>query len=78
MYCDNVEAIYSAYNAKVSNITKHVDTSTDFVRYYVQDGTIKIKFERLEDNYANIFTKKTNEATYDKHSSKFMIVNSAE
>ena len=46
VYCDNVEAINFAYNAKISNRTKHVDTRTHFVRHYVEDGMIKIKFVR--------------------------------
>ena len=78
MYCNNVGAIYLAYNAKISNRTKHVDTRKHFVRDYVEDGIIKIKFVRSEDNDAYIFTKNTNEYTYEKHTSKFMIVNSAE
>ena len=50
VYCDNIGAIYLAYNAKISNRTKHVDTRTHFVRHYAKDGTIKIKFIRSEDN----------------------------
>ena len=69
VYCDNV---------KISNRTKHVDTRTHFVRHYIEDGTIKIKFVRLEDNDADIFTKNKTASTYEKHTSKFMIVNSAE
>ena len=78
IYCDNIGVIYLAYNAKISNRTKHVDTRTHFVHHYVEDGTIKIKFVRSEDNDADIFTKNANESTYEKHTSKFMIVNSAE
>ena len=71
-------AIYLAYNAEIAKRTKHVDTMTHFVRHYVEDGTIKIKFVRSEDNEADIFTKKTTESTYDKHTSKFIIVISVE
>ena len=78
VYFVNVGAINLAYNAKVSNRTKHVDTRTHIGRHYVEDGMIKIKFLRSEDIDADIFMKNTNTATYDKHTSKFMIVNSAE
>ena len=78
VYCDNVGAIYLAYNAKISTRTKHVDTRIHFVRHYVQDGTIKIKFVRSEDNDADNFTKNTTASTYEKHTSKSMNVNSAE
>ena len=78
VYCNNVGAIYLAYNAKISNRTKHVDTRTHFVHHYVEDGMIKIEFVRSEDNDADIFTKNNNESTYEKHTSKFTIMNSAE
>ena len=73
-YCGNVVAIYLAYNTKISNRTKHVDTITHFVRHYGEDRTIKIKFVRSEDNDADIFTKNTTASTYDKHTSMFMIL----
>ena len=72
VYCDDVGAIYLA------NRTKHVDTRTRFVRHYIEDRTIKIKFVRSEDNDAYIFTKNSTESTYNKHTSKFIIVNSEE
>ena len=70
LFCDNVGATYLAYNAKISNRTKHVDTRRHFVSHYVEDGKIKIKFVRSEDNNADIFTKNANESTYEKHTSK--------
>jgi len=76
VYCDNVGAIYLAYNEKISRRTKHVDTRTHFVRNYVENGTIKIIFVRSEDNDADVFTKNTSENTYDKHTREFMIENS--
>ena len=78
LYCDIIGAIFLAYHAKISNRTKHVDTRTHFVRHYVEDGIIKTKFIKSEDNDADILTKNTSKSTYDKHTSKFMIVNSAE
>ena len=41
--CDDVGAIYLAYNAKISNRIKHVDTRSHFVNQYIEDETIKIK-----------------------------------
>ena len=77
VYCDNVGAIYLAYNEKISRRTKHVDTRTHFVRRYVEEGTIKIVFVRSEENDSDIFTKNTSESTYNKHTEKFMIQNSS-
>ena len=67
VYYDNVGAIYLAYNEKISRRTKHVDTRTHFVRRYVEEGTIKIIFVRLEEHDADIFMKNTSESTYNKH-----------
>ena len=78
MYCDNIGAIYLACNAKISNSTRYVDTRSHFVRHYVEDGTTKIKYVRSEDNNTDIFRKNSTESTYHKHTSKLMIVNSAE
>ena len=44
-------------------MTKNEDTRTHFVRNYVEDGTIKVKFIQSEDNGVDIFTKNTNEST---------------
>ena len=44
VYCDNVGAIYLAYNEKISRRTKHVGTRSHFEYCYVEDGTIKIIF----------------------------------
>ena len=75
-HCYNVGAIYLAYNEKISRRTKHVDFRKNFVRNYVENGTIKIIFVRSEDNDLDVFTKNTSENTDDKHTRKFMIENS--
>ena len=72
VYCDNVGAIHLACNAKISNRTKHVDTKIHFVRNYVEDNTIKITFVKLEDNDAEVCTKKVLETLFNMHTEKFM------
>ena len=72
VHCDNVGAIYLAYNAKISNRTKHVDTRIHFVRNYVENNVIKITFVRSEDNDADVFTKNVSENLFNKHTEKFM------
>ena len=72
VHCDNVGAIYLGYNAKTSQRTKHVDMQYKYINEYVEDGIIKVSYVTSENNDADVFTKNTNEATFLKHSSKFM------
>ena len=55
--CDNVGAIFLAYNSKNSQRTKHVDIRAHYVRQYVEDGTVKIIFVKSESNAADVYTK---------------------
>ena len=57
VHVDNLGAIYLSNSAGTSNRTKHIDTHYHFVREYIEDGIIQIKFVRSEDNHADIFTK---------------------
>ena len=72
VYCNNVRAIYLAYNAKILNRTKLVDTGIYFVLNYVEDNTIKITFMKAEDSDADVFTKNVLETLFNKHTEKFM------
>ena len=65
--CDNVGAIFLAYNAKNSQRTKHVDIRAHYVRQYVEDGTVKIIFVKSEDNAADTFTKNVSGNIFKKH-----------
>ena len=71
--CDNVGAIYMSYNAKTSPRTKHVSIKRLFVRGFVQDGEIAIKFVRSEDNDSDVWSKNTSVAVFEKHTNKFMV-----
>ena len=46
-----------AKNQSSSQRTKHVDVRYHFVREFVEDGIVKVKFVRSEDNKADVFTK---------------------
>ena len=71
--CDNVGAIYMSYNAKTSPRTKHVSIKRLFVREFVQDGEIAIKFVRSEDNDSDVWSKNTSVAVFEKHTNIFMV-----
>jgi hypothetical protein len=64
---DNIGAVYLAKNATTGNRTKHIDTRYHFVREYVEDGIIKVKFVRSEENHADLFTKNLNIEKFKKH-----------
>ena len=70
VHCDNVGAIFLGYNQKNSQRTKHVDIRHHYVRQYVEDGTVKIIFVRSEENAADVYTKNTTGAIFEKHAIK--------
>ena len=72
VHCDNIGAIFLSYNAKISQLTKHIDTKYRYVGEYVEQGTVKIVFVGSEDNVADILTKNTSLDTFKKHTGRFL------
>ena len=66
VYVDNTGAAYIAENY-TGKRTKHISTRYHFVRDYVQDGMIKIRFITSAENTADIFTKNTAQETFLIH-----------
>ena len=54
--CDNMGAVFLSNNYEGKR-TKYLDTQYHFVREYVDNKTVMVKFVRSEDNYADLFTK---------------------
>ena len=71
---DNLGAIYLADGNSSTQRTKHVDIRYHFVREYIEDGIVKVKFVRSEDNDSDVFTKNLSSELLDKHAEKFMEV----
>ena len=69
---NNIRAIYLVENNTLNNHTKHINMRYHFVRNYIEDGTIKIKFVRSENNNSDIFTKNLSKELFVKHSNNFM------
>ena len=44
VYCNNVGALFLAYNAKTGGRTKHIDVKYHYLREYVRDRIIQIVF----------------------------------
>ena len=59
VHVDNVGAIWLSKNRNTGDRTKHINIRTSFVKEYQEDGKIIIKFEKSEDNEADIFIKNT-------------------
>ena len=54
---DNMGAIWLADNRGVSERTKHIDTRAHFVRFFVTDEVVSIKFVKSLENSSDIMTK---------------------
>ena len=69
---DNIGAIYLANNQVLSNRTKHIGVRYHFVRDYIEDGIVQIKFVRSKENSADMFTKNLPKELYHKHRKNVM------
>jgi hypothetical protein len=61
---DNIGAIFMSENALTGFCTWHGDTRYHFVREFIEDGFIKIKFVRSAENDSDLFTKNVNQELY--------------
>jgi hypothetical protein len=64
---DNIVAICMSENSLTGFRTWYVDTRYHFVREFIKDGFIKIKFVRSVKNYSDLFTNNVNQELYEKH-----------
>jgi hypothetical protein len=69
---DNIGAIFMSENALTSFCTWYVDTRYHFVREFIEDGFIKIKFVHSVENDSYLFIKNINQELYAKHTKKFL------
>ena len=70
VYVDNVGAIWLSNNWTTRDRAKHIDIKASFVKEYQEDEKIIIKFEKSEDNEADIFIKNTTNAIFQNHRKK--------
>jgi hypothetical protein len=70
---DNLGAIFMANNISTSPRTKHVDIRYRFINELIEDGLIKVRFVKTEENESDGFTKNLNGDLYDKHKTKYII-----
>ena len=72
VHVDNVGVIWLSTNRTTSDRTRHIDIRTSFVNEYKEDGKINIKFVKIEDNEADIFTKNTTNTIFYNHRKKLV------
>ena len=69
---DNIGAIFMAENVTTSQRTKHVDVRYNYVREFVRDGFVLVKFCRTEENNSDGFTKNITGDLDVKHKMKYL------
>ena len=69
---DNKGAVDLANNWSVGGRTRHVDVRNFYLREMKDEGLLLIRHVPGEDNDADIFTKNTAYATFNKHVKKFV------
>lgn len=69
---DNIGAMFLSKNPSSSQRTCHIDVRTHFIRDFVEDEVIEIKFIPSEENESDVFTKHVSLCLYEKHIKKFM------
>ena len=72
VYCDDIGAIFLAYNAKTGGRTKHIDVKYHYVRECVRGRVIQIVFVKSENNHSDVFTKNTAQRIYKEQTGNFM------
>ena len=65
VHVDNVGAIFLSENTSVYQKTTHIDVRHHFIRGYVEDVSVKIKFVHSEENLAYPFTKDLSNGTFE-------------
>ena len=70
--CNNIGAIFIAHDSKNSGRTKHINISHHFIREYIVDGMVQIKFVRSEENFADPFTKNVSGDSCLKNSKTYL------
>ena len=58
-------------NRNTSERTRHIDARYDYVRNFIDDGSVVIEFIDSKDSIADIFTKNLSDESYNKHNKYF-------
>ena len=65
LLCDNVGAVFLTKNYDGKR-TKYLETQYHFVREYVENKKVSVKFTRTAENYSDPFTKNVSTDVYKR------------
>ena len=71
-YVDNVGAMFMAENVTTSSRSKHIDIRYHYLREFIEEGFIELKFVKTKENLADIFTKNVSGETLERHTPSFI------
>ena len=57
MYCDSEATLGRAYTKMYNSKSRHIGLRHDYIRQFIESGTISIVYVRSNNNLANPFTK---------------------
>ena len=64
--CDNLSSIRLAKNPVFHARTKHIEVHYHYIREKVLEGEIKMVPTKIDEQFADIFTKGINKAKFEK------------
>jgi hypothetical protein len=65
IHVNNIGPVFLSENRNSSEHTKHIDIKYHYIREQIDAGLVEIKFVRLEENLADLFTKNLKCETYE-------------
>ena len=57
MYCDSEATLGRAYTKMYNSKSRHIDLRHDYIRQFIESGTISIVYVRSNNNLADPLTK---------------------
>ena len=72
VFVDNIGAIFLTENRNSGEKTKHIDVKYHYIREQIDEGLIKIKFVKSQDNPADLFTKNLKGEAYKYHADRLL------
>ena len=69
---DNMGAVFMSKIINTMGLSKHIGVRAKCVNEYVEDGVLKIVYDKSEENDADIFTKNSGSELHSKHAVKFV------